>query len=313
LKVRWGPTTVKAKLDAAAPFFDEDGKRVALVGSSPVAAVAFDAKTGTPGRELTTSPLKGRIHRAFALEGGKFGFQTDADRELLVWDPVVGLPRSKSFTPPAGGGVPYLNVSPNARYFAVGTGGADPLRVTDTTANKTVTLDGPGGTTAFAADSSRVLVADATGRFRWFRLPGGQLDGDGWAVGMAGGPAPKLLAASADGGRVLFHGRPAGKELTVHLLDGKTGGVVHSFPPNRYAAAGWVSADGRRVALLRADDAGTPLGVEVFDAAGAPVAAGRFPPGTSAAAVSLEARAVAAYDRNSARLTVLDLPAAAAP
>ncbi len=313
LKARWGPVEVKAKLDAPAPFFDDDGKRVVLIGSGAIAAVTFDARTGAAGRELSNPALKGRFHRLFPLDGGKFAFQTETDRELLLWDPALGLPRPRAFTPSARPGVPVMSVSPNGRYLTVGAargGPAEPLQVTDTTLNKTVPVPWAGGTTAFTADSSRLLVADDAGKVRWHRLPGCAPDGDGWALGAGPGVAPRLVALSADGGVVLFHGRPAGKELTLHLLDGKTGVVTHSFPANRYAAAGGVvAADGKRVGLVRDDGSGAPLAVEVFDAAGAPVVARRLPTSTTAAAVSLEARAVAAYDR-SARLTVLDLPAA---
>ncbi|HEX4609866.1 MAG TPA: hypothetical protein VH092_16840, partial [Urbifossiella sp.] len=316
LKMKWGPVELKTKLDAATPHFDIDGRRVVVAGSEPLAAAVVDAKTGTvAGRELLNPILKGRFHRLFRLDGGRLGFQTETDGSVLFWDPAQGLPRPRSFAPPAGAGVPVLNVSPNGRFFAVWTAPEaaeppGPLRVTDTTIHKTVTIDWPGGTTAFTADSSRLLVADTAGRFRWFKLPGGQPDGEGWTLGLPAGAAPQIMGLSADGGLILFHGRPTGKDVSAYLLDGKTGAVIHSFPAKRYAATGGaVSADGQRVALVRDDGTGTARAVVVFDAAGKRLAAGRFPAGGgTAAAVAPDLRTAVLYDPTGNKLTAYDIP-----
>jgi DNA-binding beta-propeller fold protein YncE len=324
LKQKWS-VECKPGLESAAPYFDDDGLTVALVSSTgPLAAAAFRAKDGGAGRELPPPAGGNRFQRLFAVDKDRFGFQTDASGELLVWEPQTGKTTRKGYAAPAGqGGVPSVNVSPNGRYVAVARARPapgkkappeSPLKVTDTTTGRpALTLDWHVGATAFTADSSRILVVDDTDRFRWFKLGDKKPEAE-WAFDRPpDGRNARLLGVSARGEAILYYGRPPGKEEAVHLLDGKTGAVLHSFPPRRYAATGAaVSDDGGRVMLTAAAE-GDARRVEVFDAAGGPLGAAKLPSGPGTAAVSWKARLLVTYDRATRRLTAYELPAAPAP
>src|SRR6266545_3817997 len=118
---------------------------------------------------------------------------------------------------------------------------------------------------------------------------------------------------SADGGVVLYQGRLPDKEDTHHLLDGKTGAFLYSFPAKRYhPAGGSVSDDGRFVMLIRNDGFGIGHTVEILDIRGTLVASTKLPkgPGNSgtSVAVSWKGRAIVMHQRDNKTLTVYDLP-----
>jgi WD40 repeat protein len=323
LKAKWS-VEPKVRLDAAVPYFDDDGQALALVATAgPPAAAAFKPRTGEVIRELPASSVKGRFHALFPLDRGKFAIQTDADKNLLVWDTARALPATKAFNAPvAAAGVPYVNVSPNQQYVAVGNARPAPgaksessqLKVYNTTIGlSVVTTNWHVGTTAFTPDSTRLLVVDDTDKFRWFKLPKGEPDGE-WAFNRTSdGRNAGLMGMSADGKVLLYHGQPPGKELTVHVLDGKDGSVLQSLPAGRYLGTGGsVSDDGKFVALLRNDGAGPGHTLELLDAHGTRLQAVRLP-ADAATAVSWKARVVVVYDRTTRRLTAYEMPAAPAP
>jgi len=324
LAAKW-TTECKTKLDAAVPHFTDDGQTLALVATTgPVAAAAFNVRTRAAGKELVAPPKRGPFHHLFALDKTKFAIQSDIDKELLVWEPLTGKTSLRTFPPPAvPGGVPSVNVSPDGRYLTVGSArpapglksAETPLRVIDTVSNKpVVTLDWHAGATAFTADSTRVLVVDDTDKFRWFKLPAGQPDGE-WAFDRApDGKNARLMGTSARGEVVLHYGRPPGKDETVHLLDGKDGTVLHSFPAKRHLdTGGSVSDDGKSVLLITHATADGTHWAEFFDARGMLFAAVKLPSGDRTVAVSWKARVVATYDRAAQRVTTYDLPAPRAP
>jgi len=107
------------------------------------------------------------------------------------------------------------------------------------------------GRALFTADSSRVLTADDAGSFRWFKLPKGEADGS-WSFDLkSDGFNARNVTLSGDGSLVLYEGAIPGKERTYHLLNGKTGEVIHSLPTKRYVYSGSLSDDGELVAILR--------------------------------------------------------------
>ncbi|QJW94501.1 protein kinase family protein [Frigoriglobus tundricola] len=315
----------QTKLTDAAPYFADDGQTLVLVATTgPVAAAAFNVRTGAAGKELTAPLKKGQFHHLFALEKAKVAIQSDTDKELLVWEPGTGKTSVRSFPAPAvPGGVPSVNVSPDGRYLAVGSarpapglkGAEAPLQVIDTVSRKpVVSLNWHAGATAFTADSTRVLVVDDTDRFRWFKLPAGRPDGE-WAFDREpDGNNARLMGTSARGEAVLYHGRPPGKDEAAHLLDGKNGTVLHSFAAQRHLdTGGSVSDDGKSVMLITRATADGTHWAEVFDARGALCAAVKLPPGDRTVAVSWKTRVAAIYDRAAQRVTTYDLPAPAGP
>jgi hypothetical protein len=217
-----------------------------------------------------------------------------------------------------------VSVSPNERYVALGDPAYKPgvetmfkssrLQVIDLVAKKdAVAIDWQVGTTLFTADSSRILVVDNTGRFRWFKLADGAPAGE-WTFGLkARAVNAQEVSISADGGVILYHGRPPERELTHHILDGATGKVLYSFPANRYwSHSGSVSDDGRQVVLCRNDGAGTSHTVEVLDTRGRLLAHAKFPQeqgnGVTRVRINWKSRTLVVQER-AQKFTAFDLPA----
>jgi WD40 repeat protein len=276
LKVRWSAGK-KEGIGRGNVAVDCDGRvlAVATPGTSWSLA-AFDLKTGAPIRTLPNR--RANFGQMYPLANGRFAV-VDSGREVTVWDTATGTTATYPVVLPKEKGSKALAVSPNGRYVApasfrpipVGTAPPDtPLVVTDTTTGlPTLSLGRNVGATAFTADSARVLVVEETGRFRWFKLPGGEPDGE-WTFAADGFNA-RNLTVSADGGTVLYHGRaPKATASTYHLLDGRTGAVRYSFPVNRYQrSTALLSDDGRHVLLGYRSASGHTA--EILDARGAPV------------------------------------------
>ena len=326
LKEKWSVAS-KAKLDTPTAVFDADGQTLALVSTvGPVAVAAHNPLTGALKRELPSTATKGRAEFAFGLEKGKFGFVTD-EREVVLWDSSNATGRVSRAPVPGAADIPgalLVRRSSDEKFIAVGCARPEPgakaapattLRVLSTaTGISAVTLDWQPGEVLFAADSSRVLVADDTDRFRWYKLPSGKPDGE-WAFERAAdGRNARVMGLSATGGAILYFGTPPGKESGPHLLDADTGAVRASFPVNRYQdTGGAVSDDGRLVVLIRAE--GDPAGpsADLFDARGTRLATVKLPHDGAPVAVSWKAKVLAVYDRDAQRLTAYELPAAPAP
>jgi hypothetical protein len=322
LKVKWTAQAV-AKMTSGRLVFDADGKTVAVAGGGlSWNMAAFDARDGKPARELTD--IKGEQYQLLPLDKGRVAYRTRNEKAFVEWEPASGRTTVKPFTAPADTrGPPYLNVSPNGRYLLVGheragPGAKDhpqtPLKLYDQSIGLSVVMgDWHVGAAAFTADSSRVLVVDDTDRFRWFKLPSGKSDGE-WTFGRtANGFNARLGGMSADGGVIAYFGTPPGREQSVHLLSGKDGSVIHSFPAKRYTSGGSVSEDGRFVTLVRNDGFGTGHTVEVLDTAGALLARVAIPPGETVAATSWKAKLVVMYDRGTQKLTAYDLSPVVSP
>jgi hypothetical protein len=249
--------------DAARIHADPEAA-VVLVGNPVAGHAALDLKAGTPHAGFADLGRNG-VADFFKLDGGRVGSVTQSMTEVRVWDAKTGKEEAAidiPAIPPGSGNAKALRavLSPNGKYLAVGRAGvavADnpdvPLRVFDAAANKElVTTTWKGGSMHFTADSSRLLVAEWSGKCRWFKLPSGAPDG-GWDFG----PPPPgqrhlVYGISADGSAVAYKG-PAGlksNESWPGLVDGKTGEVTRRFSKHHFASDVSVSADGRRAALL---------------------------------------------------------------
>jgi hypothetical protein len=160
-----------------------------------------------------------------------------------------------------------------------------------------------------------VLVVDATARFRWFKLPTGQPDGE-WTFDKEPSYfASDVQAVSATGDRVLYHGLPPDHNGGYHLLDGRTGRVTTSFIPFAYFPAfGAISDDGQVVALMRRH----MFQVDVFHVSGRPIGIVKLASGPmayqrgSSFALSPDGRWLAVHNGANAQLLTYDLPASAA-
>jgi hypothetical protein len=308
-------------------WFDREGRTVALVSEGvPWGVSAYGAETGESLAEL--SNLRGNFAHLFPLEGGRFAYQNSLDKQVTVWDPAKKTIEVRPFEAPAdlAGRRAFVRVSPNGRYLAVSAPGAGPnrespetqLRILDATNQAVVAVNWRPGAVLFTADSSRALVAEDTGAFRWYDLANGGVGGDGWSWGLkSNGFGTQDIAASADGSAVLYYGAPPEKERAYHLLDGKTGKVRYSFPAKRYVpTAASLSDDGRFALLVRNDGFGPGHALEVRGADGALAAQVKMPAGSgnrATPAVSWRGRAAAVYDRGAQKLTVYDLPEFVAP
>jgi WD40 repeat protein len=312
-------------------YLDADGKTIAVATpGKPWSITAYDARTGAVGRNLPN--IEGRFTRLFPLPGGNFAFQKDTDKEATLWQ-AIGATTVYPFTAPDGADTTLVNVSPSARYLVIGAPehkpgsnkpfARTPLRVFDLTTQKdVVTTDWYVGTTVFTPDSSRLLVADDAGKFRWFRLPDGKPDGE-WSFNWKPtGHNIRNVTVSADGGVIhFFNFQGQGAALTHTLLNGKTGAVLHLFPVNRYDNMfGCVSDDGKYVAQIGHAEVDPGRTIEVLDVRGKVLVSSKHPmdarsaPG--AVRVNWKTRTLLIQENNQ-KVTVYDLPdtggAAAAP
>jgi hypothetical protein len=323
LRKRWEVETVFAPTNPLL-LIDLDGQVVVLTGRNKIEAVSFNVRTGKAGHELPTQVDATSNYRQLRLDKGVFLFQQGRSlvKELVTWDATTGKVGRTTFPTVTPTGLQTLNSSPNGRYMAVSTtrrakGGEvleTPFRVFDSKTGKTaVSLEWLNGTALFTADSSRVLAVDATEHFRWFKLPSGQPDGE-WKFDRPPEERfTRLLTISDDGGVILYAGTPPKGEAGVHLLNGKTGEVLHTF--RGYSSeVGFLSPDGGSVMLVRTDVGGPRA--EVLDARGTLLGKLTLPRrGQSLlpppVAASWEARALAVHDVDASKVAVYDLPGAA--
>jgi hypothetical protein len=255
---------------------DPAAGRVLLTNPFTSLRTAVDARTGALAPPVADGPPGAEPRRAVVAGGRKESVPADA-REAPVLSPgrggrVVGFLKLPDLPPAAGGNSVDVRLSADCRFFAAGRRGHDrpaplPLRVVERATGKEVlATDWAAGSVHFTADGSRVLVADAGGRCRWFKLPACEPDG---AFDLAkGNHAPEVTAMSVDG-KFLGVNDPAEAGATSAVLDGATGRVVRAFGREyHYTSPVSLSADGRLAAVMRAvPGAGSEMTVEVVDVA----------------------------------------------
>lgn len=287
LKVLWKGVAAAPMANALpqAPLFTPDGKTLVLSGGTSGTVLTFDAKTGDAGPVFEGHKGPGGVYWV-AVAGNDRVVSGGFDAKQTTWDIKTGKPVDAikfPDLPPMAPGVPghagiTYGVSPGGRYTVQarrevrGAAAPGPLRVLDTTTGKEVLSgDWNGGRVLFTADESRALVVNGLGKAAWYKLPSGEADG-GWEIG-AGARAEqaRVLGASADGEKVLYHGTLAGQPIGVFLLEGRTGRVIRKLNTGAPYQASFsaLSPDGKSVAMGVIDFArNAQWHVDVFEADG---------------------------------------------
>lgn len=324
LKLRW-EATLTTWADVCSIHFDADGTQLALISRQRIEAWSFNARTGRRGHELkhgTELPI-GSPRNVYPLAKGKLGIQLNVveEKSLILWDVTAGKVSRTAPYLMAGASAPLLQLSPDARYVTVwetktqdGKLVDSPVTVNELKTGKSVlSTEWRSGHAFYTADATKVLLQDRD-RFRWFKLPSGQPDGD-WKLNPdpVGTGFASVHGLSADGGVILCYGWTGSGNYVTQLVNGKTGTSIHSFPPAVYASRGGsVSPDGEAVVLPRMGQQTDGLAIDVLDAKGKCLGQVKLPATVARAnaifTVSWEARAIAAFDRETKLLSVFDLP-----
>jgi hypothetical protein len=278
LRVRWSyPGTPNTNGQA---LFAADGKAVLLASTTTAQTTVpvVDAATGKSNRQVERPFGQFGTRDLFPLTGGRVAASgRTPDDPLAVWDVNTGQSVSTLPRPPLppGMSVPICAVSPDGRYVVSarrpipkkGSPGYNPapFRLLDTgTRKELLAIDSLTVGAHFTADSSRLLVNEVGGRFRWYRLPSAQVEKEFTVTPNNTSPINFFRGMSADGKVIAYAGPVAGVPGGVSLLDGDTGQLVKRFGQPPYERRADISADGKRVALLTMQ--GGPQ-VEVVDAA----------------------------------------------
>jgi WD40 repeat protein len=332
LKPKW-VAPVNTRNVVATICIDPDAQAVFLGNTIGPSFAAIDLKTGQPRPGF--AGLNRGVSTFFRLDRGRVGTYVMGDNEVFLWtgktgQPIVGKHPVPDPPPGAGEAIRKLvALSPNGRYlvyartaFFGGNFPEVPFRLMDTSTGKDIlALDWKAGSVHFTADSSRVLLAEYAGRFRWFKLPTGEADG-AWDFGE---PRPgryhQVTSMSADGRVVGYLGPGPNKAADAqgaYLLDGQTGANTRQFGKEYgYVFPVYLSADGRLAAVMRAPDPnGNDSVVDVVESATGAVV-GRATVATTNRLIptfelSPDGRALVVHDYGGGKLYLFELPAAGA-
>jgi WD40 repeat protein len=314
---------------AAARISVSPDSNVVLLGGPLGGEAAINFQTGE-ARSGFDGLGEGGVLDFFALDGGRVGTVGTKMDAVHLWNAKTGKSEGKVAIPdiPAGAGnakALHASLSPNGKFMAVGRSGIPvtdnpdvPFRVFDTANNKAlVSITWKGGSAFFTADSSRVLVAEWTGRFRWFKLPSGEADG-GWDLSP---PPPNrrhmVFGISADGSALAYNGPASSKlsEMWPGVMNGKTGEMIQNFKKHHYASDVSISADGKRAALLL-DIAGDACTIDVVDVArGDSLLRVRYASGRSMPTFALapDGSSLLIHDAETNKLSRYDVPTPKSP
>jgi len=250
-------------LGAVSAQFDLEGRSVIFTGADRH-VVVMDIKSGSTREAITAGKSNVPLLVAI-LNDGKVGAASFGDKELLVTDKNgnAAAPIALPVLPPATGNEEpdvVFQTSANGRYVALSRRGkwlnavtsaeryTTPLRIRDTNTGKDIlSTEWQSGSVLFNADSSRVLVVDNFGRGQWFKLPGGEADGE-WKFGTVGRPL-YVLFASRDA-KVLMCNGFNGANATRFLIDGYTGKSIAILADKGLQNSYQLSADGKLVVSL---------------------------------------------------------------
>ena len=270
---------VSAKLVCSA-----DSRTVVAVGGSKRPTIALELATGmqVPGASTrTVVPLT----LPMPLADGRFAIdQPGSNSVVRIWDVETGriITASKPFSFPER--IPGISlISPNAEYVAfAGNRRTEPapFRLKHIPTDRTIIeTDLVNGRVFFTADSSRVLIAEATGKCRWFKLPQGEPDGE-WEIPGLADPSRSLglTSMSGDGTLLVFDGRLADRPESYHLIDARNGSVQRSFAGTFVARSADLSRDGRLFVAQRFDSKKRSGSAEIFDTSTGKVVAEITPP-----------------------------------
>ncbi len=305
--------------------FDRTGQFIMLGGANLRGVKFYDLMTGNLGAWIEWGPQT-PVTRFISLEGEKSGWYVPAQRTCYTRTNKQGLIEKILVPPTADFSNPSVSFSPDGRFVAVWENGIprdgkiDPLpfRVYAVPADTEVVKGTwTGGSIHFTGDSSRVLVSEGTGKFRWYKLPSGEANGECNVAKELLSTTSRVLAMSDDGKFVFYSGLGAGGVPAFHVIDGQTGQLVRTLAQgNQYAAdpdLDICSRDGRlfilRVSLAKG------MGVDVFDrATGKGMARLQLPEGATGvpvACISPEGRRVVVYLPETGDLACYDLAGSA--
>ncbi|AWM36559.1 translocation protein TolB [Gemmata obscuriglobus] len=265
-KPRWTGTT---QVTGQAVRLHADAESDLLLVAGSVGGLnAFKLRTGAAVKIDT-----GRaVAEFYDMTGGQVGVRPRTTMgELLILDAATGREIKKvpvpALPPESGSPRPTPALSPTGTHVAIthaNLNAPGPMRVIDLATGKPVVqLDWAGGTAHFTADGRRVLLAERTGRCRWYKLPSGAADGEWAGPPDADSTRYQVTSISADGALVGFTVRSgsSGPNRGPVVLDGRTGKPVHRFGADyRLTSPVQLSADGRRAAVARRRDS-----VDVID------------------------------------------------
>ena len=265
---------------AAAQFrYDPETKRIVLGNPAESTVAVFDVGTGRPPADKLDGLRWDGAGDLYVLPGGRIGFHYRTDQTVAVWDLKAGKAGDPIAVPDLPLGPDRRNhrsvwLSPDGKFLAVARNATPqataPLRVCEVATGKAlVSLDWEGGAVHFTADSARVLVAEAGGKCRWFKLPSGEAS-DRWELPKPeGGLSPRVTAISADGALVGYTGPGIGaNRAPVAVLNGKTGEVVRGFGAEYLPGHLSLSADGKLAAVLRRPRQGEGMMIDVIEMTG---------------------------------------------
>lgn len=212
------------------PEVSADSRTAVIYNASTARYVSLDIASG---KILLADyqPPPGTI-RAFPLKDGRFAFLTNSARAIPLIDLRTGESETLD-TVPAAGGVSQF-VSPDLKYVAVGPripSEQQPLIIRPVGEKGSIRAKWAGRNIFFTADSSRILLSEDNGRSVWIKLPSGQGDG-GWRLNpsQVATKGRYLFTGSSDGSVLLYEGVLSGHDEGLHLIDGRSGKVVRSFP-----------------------------------------------------------------------------------
>jgi hypothetical protein len=316
-------------------YLDSEAQ-IILAGNERTPLFTLDFATGNK-RQTTYSWFGLTGGNSFCpLDGGRVAKCLPDETEILTWELKTGKTGEKYPVPPIAPGTgkathTYVQLSPDGRYTVIARYGAPegeyatvPFCVFDNKSLKTITNEKmiimnewTGGSTHFTATSSRLLVAERNGRFRWFKRPDGEPDGE-WDYGPpVKGRSHAVTAISRDG-RVIGYNGPAKSQTESGpcLLDGKTGDVIHRFDRAYHENSAVVlSEDGRRAAVLRTFTGDEAIVDVVTVPKGDAIARAKVPTKRSIPTFTLSDRGetLLVHDAKSGKLCRFDLPAGITP
>ncbi|MCE9565103.1 MAG: hypothetical protein K8U57_23985 [Planctomycetes bacterium] len=257
--------------------FDLEGRSIVLASNRRVAVL--DPKNGSM-REASKPSTSNLQLLVATLYDGKVCVGRMGEKELSVTDkngnaaapiPLPVLPAATGNEEPGS----VFQASPSGRYIALGRRGKwvnaltsaerfpTPLRILDTnTGKECYSADWQSGSVIFNANETRMLLVNNFGRGEWFKLPGGEPDGD-WKFGLPmAGWAFNVLYASHDAKVLMCNGFINDRPVRF-LLNGDTGKVITVLADKGMHYGYQVSADGKLVVSL-ARGGSTPNNSEWF-------------------------------------------------
>jgi hypothetical protein len=323
LKPTW-TIPVEGAFNGSHLVFAPTGKLVWIGGGR--GCVTFDPRSG---RELTRSgpdDTRNSAGGVSVLEKGGVGVFLRGSDTIALWDTTAGKTLSPIDAKPALGmdrGGKAAKVSPNGRYLVATSAGGNnrpgSLAIYDTTTKK-VTFSAPTRAleSHFTADSTRLLVPEVSGRFRWYKLPAGDADGEFTLPLTENTSAPRGTLLSDDGGKAVVFADLNDMGPGVHLIDTKTGQLIASHTRGVVATATAALDGGRLFAFTRSLDGPTPAqDVEIHDTTGKQLARIPVTPAATTGtgnlvavrlALSDDGRRLAMLNPEGLKLSVYELP-----